>query len=82
MTSRLTSPWPMSTRLAPSERSRSTSANRSQCADESALSEEVVDRLDDAELVALRVRFLGELTDVDVPAAKLQRPRHGRPLLL
>ena len=49
--------------------------------DESAVGEEVVARLDDAELVAFGVgehdmTLLRALTDVDVPGAESERPRH------
>jgi hypothetical protein len=55
--------------------------------DESAVGEEVVIRLDDAELVAFGVRehnmtVLGALTNVDVPGAELERPRHRLLLVL
>src|SRR5262249_8118633 len=54
---------------------------------ESAVSQEAVAWLDDAELVALGVcednmRVLGALTDVDVPPAKPERPRDRLPLVL
>ena len=56
-------------------------------ADEPAVGEEAVARLDDAELVALGVGehdvpLLGALTDVDVPGAELERPRHRLLLVL
>src|SRR5215204_2074306 len=50
--------------------------------DESRVCEEVVVRLDDAELIAFgigehHVIFVRRLTDVNVPAAQLERPSHG-----
>src|SRR5687768_12291779 len=56
-------------------------------ADESALGKEGVPWLDDAELVALGVgendvSLLRALTDIDVPGAEFQRPRHRLPLVL
>src|SRR3954454_24920051 len=55
--------------------------------DESAVGKEVVPRLDDAELIALGVgedhmALLGALTDLDVPGAESQRPRHRLLLVL
>src|SRR5918998_4969887 len=55
--------------------------------DEPAVGEEAVARLDDAELVALGVgqhhmAFLRALTDVDVPGAESERPRHRLLLVL
>src|SRR5258707_5572365 len=55
--------------------------------DESAVGEEVVVRLDDAELVAFGVcehhmSLLRALTDVDVPGAECERPRHSLLLVL
>src|SRR5262245_16006954 len=55
-------------------------------ADEPGVGEEVVARLDDAELVALGVgehhmQGIGTLPDVEVPATELERPRHGGLLL-
>src|SRR3989337_2718508 len=55
--------------------------------DESAVSKELVARLDDAELVALGVGehhmiLLWALTDVDVPGAEPERPGHRLPLVL
>src|SRR5258707_12536513 len=55
--------------------------------DESAIGEEVVFRLDDAELVAFGVcehnmTLLRALTDVDVPGAESERPRHRLLLVL
>jgi hypothetical protein len=48
--------------------------------------EEVVARLDDAELVALRVGqhhvlLVGQLADIDVPATQFQYPIDGRLLV-
>src|SRR5262245_19671377 len=56
-------------------------------ADESAAREEVVVRLDDAELVAFGVcehnmTLFRALTDVDVPGAESERPRHRLLLVL
>src|SRR3954463_9176571 len=58
-----------------------------QRSDESAVSKEVVARLDDTELVALGVgehhmALLWPLTDVDVPGAQSERPRHRVLLVL
>jgi hypothetical protein len=55
--------------------------------DEAAVGEEVVPRLDDAELVPFgigehHVRLFLALSDVDVPAAELERPRHCLLLVL
>src|SRR6266511_3016113 len=57
------------------------------CSDESAVSKEVVARLDDAELIAFgvgehHVTLLRALTDVDVPGAESERPRHRLLLVL
>src|SRR4051794_27648921 len=73
-------------RLAPEvpDLLRTVARDRSE---ESAVSKEVVGWFDDAELVALGVGehdvpLLRALTDVDVPGAKFQRPRHRLLLIL
>src|SRR5215212_6190763 len=77
--------WPAQ-RLAPEvpDLLRTVARERS---DESAVGEEVVARLDDAELIALGVgqhhmALLRALTDVDVPGAEFERPRHRLLLVL